>query len=122
MMVNHLTALKSQNLKEFFWATMRLTFVHKDFFAFYWKNDTTTSGQTRIRGNKLAFGTVGEVRHWQSHWNVGRDDDIFCVPSNEADQTTDFCHAYSPANNTTKFGAIPNGNGYRVNYETVSIP
>ena len=34
-----------------------------------------------------------------------------------------FCHAFSPANNTQFgiYGAIPNGNGYRVNYEVVSI-
>ena len=115
--------IEKPDLEGIFLGNNALDVVHEDFFAFYWKNDTTTSGSTRIRGKDLAFGTQGGPDTGNPTQNFGRDDDMFLCPSNVAELTTDFCHAYSPANNTQfgMFGAIPNGNGYRVNYETVSI-
>ena len=115
--------IEKPDLEGIFLGNNALDVVHEDFFAFYWKNDTSTSGSTRIRGKDLAFGTQGGPDTGNPTQNFGRDDDMFLCPSNVADLTTDFCHAYSPANNTRfgMFGAIPNGNGYRVNYETVSI-
>ena len=50
-------------------------------FAFYWKNDTTTSGGTRIRGKDLAFGTQGGSDTGNPTQNFGRDDDMFFVPA-----------------------------------------
>ena len=101
-----------------------LDVIHEDFFAFYWKKNTTTSNTSRIRGANLIFGTQGGTDTGNPTQSSADDDDMFLCPSNVADQTTDFCHAYSPANNLSfgMYGAIPNGNGYRINYETVSIP
>ena len=116
--------IEGPELEGIFLGNNALDFAHRDFFAFYWKKNTTTSGKTRIRaGNKL-HGTVGGPERGDPIGDVGSDTDAFLCPSNAADQTTDFCHAYSPANNTLfgNYGAIPNGNGYRVNYETISIP
>tara|TARA_B100001939_G_scaffold347918_1_gene371331 strand:+ start:4 stop:3930 length:3927 start_codon:yes stop_codon:yes gene_type:complete len=116
--------IEGPELEGIFLGNNALDIVHQDFFAFYWKNDTTVSGQTRIRVKNKLHGTVGEPDTGDPIGDVGEDYDVFLCPSNTADQTTDFCHAYSPANNITfgNYGAIPNGNGYRVNYETVSIP
>ena len=116
--------IEKPNLEGIFLGNNALDIVHQDFFAFYWKNDTTTSGRSRIRARDLVFGTQGDADSGDPTGYDAPDDDVFLCPSNVADQTTDFCHAYSPANNVNfgNYGAIANGNGYRVNYETVSIP
>lgn len=116
--------IEKPDLEGIFLGNNALDVVHEDFFAVYWKNDTTTSGRSRIRARDLIFGTRGSADSGDPTGYDAPDDDVFLCPSNVADQTTDFCHAYSPANNLSfgNYGAIPNGNGYRVNYETVSIP
>jgi len=111
------------DLEGIFLGNNALDIIHKDFFAFYWKRNTTVSGRSRIRAANLFYGTQGGSDSGDPSGDVASDDDVFLCPSNVADKNPDFCHAYSPANNTQfgMFGAIPNGNGYRVNYETVPI-
>ena len=111
------------DLEGIFLGNNALDVIHEDFFAFYWKRNTTVSGRSRIRASNLVHGTQGGSDAGDPSGDVASDDDMFLCPSNVADKSPDFCHAYSPANNTQfgMFGAIPNGNGYRVNYETVPI-
>jgi hypothetical protein len=111
------------DLEGIFLGNNALDAIHEDFFAFYWKRNTTVSGNSRIRAANLVHGTQGGSDSGDPSEDVASDDDMFLCPSNVADKSPDFCHAYSPANNTQfgMFGAIPNGNGYRVNYETVPI-
>jgi hypothetical protein len=112
------------DLEGIFLGNNALDVIHEDFFAFYWKKNTTTSLLgPRIKFRNKIYGTTGSPDAGDPAQFSAADDDAFLCPSSIADQTTDFCHAYSPANNTQfgMFGAIPNGNGYRVNYETVSI-
>ena len=116
--------IESPDLEGIFLGNNALDIVHQDFFAFYWKKNTTASGRTRIRAGNKVYGTVGGPDAGDPIEDASSDTDVFLCPSNVAAQSTDFCHAYSPANNVSfgNYGAIPNGNGYRVNYETVSIP
>ena len=111
------------DLEGIFLGNNALDIIHEDFFAFYWKRNTTVSGRSRIRASNLVHGTQGGSDSGDPSGDVASDDDMFLCPSNVADKSPDFCHAYSPANNTQfgMFGAIPNGSGYRVNYETVPI-
>ena len=111
------------DLEGIFLGNNALDAIHQDFFAFYWKRNSTVSGRSRIRANNLAHGTQGGADSGDPSGDAASDDDMFLCPSDESDKAPDFCHAYSPANNTQfgMYGAIPNGNGYRVNYETVTI-
>ena len=111
------------DLEGIFLGNKALDVVHEDFFAFYWKRNTTVSGRSRIRGSNLVYGTQGGPDSGDPSEDAASEDDMFMCPSNVVEKSEDFCHAYSPANNTQfgMFGAIPNGNGYRVNYETVPI-
>ena len=115
--------IASPDLEGIFLGNNALDVIHQDFFAFYWKRNTTVSTVSRIRAANLVYGTQGGSGSGDPSGDVAADDDMFLCPSNVADKSPDFCHAYSPANNTRfgMFGAIPNGNGYRVNYETVPI-
>lgn len=115
--------IASPDLEGIFLGNNALDVIHRDFFAFYWKRNTTVSGRNRIRAHNLVYGTQGGSGSGDPGEDAASDDDMFLCPSNVADKSPDFCHAYSPANNTQfgMFGAIPNGNGYRVNYETVPI-
>jgi hypothetical protein len=115
--------IANPDLEGIFLGNNALDVIHEDFFAFYWKRNTTVSGRSRIRASNLVHGTQGGSDSGDPSGDVASDDDMFLCPSNVADKSPDFCHAYSPANNTQfgVFGAIPNGNGYRVNYETVPI-
>ena len=111
------------DLEGIFLGNNALDAIHQDFFAFYWKRNSTVSGRSRIRAANLAHGTQGGADSGDPSGDAASDDDMFLCPSDESDKAPDFCHAYSPANNTQfgMYGAIPNGSGYRVNYETVSI-
>ncbi|MAZ73806.1 MAG: hypothetical protein CMC70_11750 [Flavobacteriaceae bacterium] len=112
------------DLEGIFLGNNALDVIHEDFFAFYWKKNTTTSLLgPRIKFRNKIYGTTGSPDAGDPAQFSAIDDDAFMCPSNIADNKEDFCHAYSPSNNTQfgMFAAIPNGNGYRVNYETVSI-
>lgn len=116
--------IEKPSLEGIFFGNNALDALHEDFFAVYWKRNTSISGTSRIRAANLVHGTAGGPDKGDPIKYVATDDDVFLCPSNTADQTTDFCHAYSPGNNT-EFGvyaAIPNGTGFRVNFETISIP
>ena len=115
--------IESQILKAFSLATMRSMLFMKTSLLFTGKEIHEFSGKSRIR---LAILFMEQLTHQMLETLSGNfrlDDDMFLCPSNVADKSPDFCHAYSPANNTQfgMFGAIPNGSGYRVNYETVPI-
>ena len=115
--------IEGPELEGIFLGNNALDATHEDFFTVYWKKNTTVSGQPRIRVSDRLHGTVGDVDTGDPIGDVGGDYDVFLCPSNAFDQKEDFCHAFSPANNTSfgNYGAIPNGTGYRVNYEVVSI-
>ena len=104
--------------------------IYEDFFAFYWKRNSPIPGVVdsasefnRLRLKNLLYGTAGSPSSGDPGKYSGPDDDVFLCPSNEEDKSKSFCHAFSPANSTQfgVFGAIPNGNAFRVNYEVVSI-
>ena len=105
-------------LEGIFLGNNALDAIYADFFTFYWKRDSTVADNKRIRRSDRRFG------HGDPAELSGPDSDAFLVPDNERDEAKSFCHAYSPANNIRfgVYGAIPNGTGYRVNYEVVSIP
>ena len=104
--------------------------IYEDFFAFYWKRNSPIAGVVdsasefnRLRLKNLLFGTAGSPSSGDPGKYGGPDADVFLCPSGEEDKSKSFCHAFTPANSTQfgVFGAIPNGNGFRVNYEVVSI-
>lgn len=115
--------IRKPDLEGIFLGNNALDVIHEDFFAFFWKRNSTISGKSRIRFANKVYGTINAPDAGDPTKFSALDDDVFLCPSNVADQTTDFCHAYSPANNVGfgNYAAIPNGNGYRVNYETVTI-
>jgi len=117
--------IEPPSLEGIFLGNNALDAIHKDFFAFYWKRNTTIPRKTRIRFSDIVHGTNGTLDAGDpSVFSEGEEnDDAFTCPSNDTNNSKNFCHAYSLSNNT-QFGvhaAIPNGNGYRVNYETVSV-
>ena len=105
-------------LEGIFLGNNALDAIYADFFTFYWKRDSTVADSKRIRSRDGRWGS-GDPEKFD-----GPDDDVFLVPDNERDKSKSFCHAYSPANNVQfgVYGAVPNGTGYRVNYEVISIP
>ena len=105
-------------LEGIFLGNNALDALYDDFFTFYWKRDSTVADLKRIRSRDGRWGS-GDPEKFD-----GPDDDAFLVPDNERDKSKSFCHAYSLSNNFQfgVYGAIPNGNGYRVNYEVISIP
>jgi len=118
-------------LEGIFLGNNALDALYEDFFAFYWKRNSpipdeidSASGFNRLRLKNLLYGTAGKLSSGDPGKYDGPDEDVFRCPGIEAIKSESFCHAFSPANNTQfgAFGALPNGNGYRVNYEVVSIP
>jgi len=105
-------------LEGIFLGNNALDALYDDFFTFYWKRDSTVADLKRIRSRDGRWGN-GDPEKFD-----GPDDDVFLVPDNERDKSKSFCHAYSLSNNFQfgVYGAIPNGTGYRVNYQVVSIP
>ncbi len=101
--------------------------IHQDQFAFYWRAATTTPAGPRIKGADLKYGTQGTADSGNPGVGLATDDvkteDVFLAPTNEAEQSKPFCHAYSPAN-SMEFGAyapIANGSGVKVNYKVIPI-
>ena len=119
------------DLEGIFLGNNALDALYEDFFAFFWKRNSPIQGRTgsasgfnRIRLKNLFYGTANGPGSGDPGEYSGPDDDVFLCPGDAINKSSSFCHAYSPANNTQfgVYGAIPNGNGYRVNYEVVSIP
>ena len=99
--------------------------IYSNYFAFYWKRNTTASGFSRIENQNRAFGSGGSLE--SADPNAGRfglNDDVFLCPTRAGEFEKGFCHSYTPSNNT-QFGvysSIANGNAYRVNWRVISIP
>ena len=120
------------DLEGIFLGNNALDALYEDFFAFYWKRNSpilidglteSASSFNRLRFANLFYGTAGAPSKGDPGIFGGPEDDVFTCPSNRASKSTSFCHAFSPTNNTQFgiYGPIANGNGYRVNYEVVSI-
>ena len=115
------------NLQGIFIGNSALDTIYNDFFAFYWKRNTTTSadttGATRIRTTNLVYGTRGEP-HSGDPFNPSTGDDAFLCPTSEGSEDTGFSSVHSLTSNAD-FGCyapIRNGTPYRVNWSTVPIP
>ena len=93
--------------------------LYKEFFAFYWKNDKADDESNNILNKHKRYGVRGpEIADKQAD-----DDEVFVSPPATDNDEINFCHAFSPANNT-EFGIyapIANGTGYSLNYEIVSV-
>ena len=123
------------DLEGIFLGNNALDALYEDFFAFYWKRNSNILGVgpdplvraasdfNRIRLRNRFYGTAGEPSSGDPGKYSGPDDDVFLCPDNVSNKSSSFCHAFSPTNNTQfgVYGAIPNGNAYRVNFEVVSI-
>ena len=86
-------------------------------YAFYWNQNTRING--RILAKNFAYGTRGTPSAGDTQGN----DDIFLVPTARG-KNPDFCGAFSPSSSTS-FGCyapIPNGTGYRVNFQLQPFP
>ena len=114
-------------LQGIFLGNNALDVIYKDLFAFYWKKEYKTDEDDNgliygkrdlIAGTRLDDGTSGDP-------DAGDNDEVFVCPSDTMDNDpTAFCHAYSPTNNVQfgVYGAIPNGTGYRLNYQVITVP
>ena len=120
--------IKKPELEGIFLGNNALDPLHEELFAFYWKSATTADSlegipeSSRIKGEHLKYGTQGTADSGNPSID-GDEQDILFVPTNDLEQSTSFCHAYS-LSNSSEFGAyapIANGNGIKVNYEIVPI-
>jgi hypothetical protein len=119
------------DLEGIFLGNNALDALYSDFFAFYWKRNSpmntvgvvdSASEFNRLQRRNLFYGSAGDPSQGDP-FPYATDDDVFECPSNITARSKSFCHAFSPTNNNQFgiYGAIPNGTGYRVNYEVVSI-
>ena len=120
------------DLEGIFLGNNALDVLYEDFFAFYWKRNSpilidgltrSSSGFNRLTLANLFYGTAGSPSKGDPGIYGGSGDDVFLCPDQRGSRSSSFCHAFSPTNNTQFgiYGPIANGNGYRVNYEVVSI-
>jgi len=118
-------------LEGIFLGNNALDILFNDFFAFYWKRNSpmrtdgltdSASGFNRLERRNLFYGSAGDPSKGDP-FEYALDDDVFECPSDTGAKSKSFCHAFSPTNNTQfgVYGAIPNGTGYRVNFELVPI-
>ena len=117
------TGIAAPDLQGIYLGNNALDSVYKNFFAFYWKgNSSGDPSNKRISAGDKAHGTIGGPSTGDPE-TVKGDADVFTCPTFDSDEDKAFCHAYSPANNTQfgVYGAIANGTGYRLNYRIVSI-
>jgi hypothetical protein len=113
--------IEKPDLEGVFLGNNALDVSFEDFFAFYWKKDSSTN--TRITGSDKVYGTQGSPDRGAPDVN-SKTPDVFTAPTPSNLNDTAFCHAYSPANNVQfgTYGGIANGTSYRVNYKVVSVP
>ncbi len=111
-------------LEGIFLGNNALDTVYKDFFAFYWKKGSAAGGSNRVLAGDLIEGTRGDLASGDPSTENDASAEVFVCPTNVQDLDTAFCHAYTPANNTEfgAYGAIPNGTGYRLNYQVITVP
>ena len=113
--------IKKPDLQGIFLGNNVLDSVFKDFYAFYWKRDSSADNNRRVRATDKAYGTNNGAATGDPLTTTG---EVFICPTPDGPKQVAFCHAFSPANNT-EFGVydpIANGTGYRLNYEIISIP
>jgi len=93
-----------------------------DFFAVYWKQ--ATNGKGTIKVDNIIEGTQGTLGSGDPDAPKAGKRDAFLCPTEIGSREDQFCHAYSPSNNTSfgVYGSIPNGTSYRLNYNVISIP
>lgn len=106
------------DLEGIFIGTTALDSLYANRYAFYWNRNTNVNG--RIRAKNFAYGT----RATEDAGDPQINDDVFLAPSRSAANDTVFSQSFSPSSNV-QFGcysAVPNGNGYRVNWELVPLP
>ena len=113
------------SLEGIFLGNNALDVIYKDLFAFYWKQEYKSGDngliygeQHLLAGTRLGDGASGDP-------DAGLNDEVFVCPSATIDNDPEaFCHAYSPTNNVQfgVYGAIPNGTGYRLNYQVITVP
>ena len=121
--------IEKPDLEGIYLGNNALDAIYEDFFAFYWKRNSplgdlqTSSGFNRLRAGNVVYGTAGEPELGDPEQFNGNLDDAFICPSDKSIRDKAFCHSFSLSNSAQfgMYGALPNGNGYRVNYETVSI-
>ena len=113
--------ISKPDLEGIFLGNNALDVSFEDFFAFYWKQDSSTD--FRIAGSDKAYGTQNGLASGAPDIDNGTPD-AFTAPTPGNLNDTAFCHAYSPANNTQfgTYGGIANGTSYRVNYKVISAP
>ena len=118
------SGIAKPDLEGIFLGNNALDVIYEDLFAFYWKQEYKSGengliyGEHRIAGTRLGDGASGDP-------DAGENDEVFVCPSDTIDNDPNaFCHAYSPVNNAQfgVYGAIPNGTGYRLNYQVISVP
>jgi len=117
------TGIAAPDLQGIYLGNNALDSVYKNFFAFYWKGDSSGDiANRRISAGDKAYGTIGGPSTGDPE-TVKGDADVFTCPTFNGDDDKAFCHAYSPANNTQfgVYGAMANGTSYRLNYRIVSI-
>ena len=113
--------IEKPDLQGIFLGNNVLDSVFKDFYAFYWKRDSSDDNNRRIRATDKAYGTNNGAATGDPLTTSG---EVFVCPTPDGPKQVAFCHAFSPAN-STEFGVyapIANGTGYRLNYEIISIP
>ena len=96
--------------------------LFEQFYAFYWKADSSVDKRIRVGDNQ--YGTIKGLDSGDPDARGSKKAEAFLAPTEDDMTDQAFCHAFSPANNT-QFGVyspIANGTGYRVNYRVVSIP
>lgn len=113
--------IRQPELEGIFLGNNVLDSIFEDFYAFYWKGDSSDGNNRRVRATDMIYGTNGKPETGDPSTTTG---EVFVCPVPGKEKEVAFCHAFSPANNT-EFGVydpIPNGTGYRLNYEIISIP
>ncbi len=98
--------------------------IYEDFFAFYWKKGLTEGGNNRVVAGDFIEGTRGDLASGDPSNENDANAEVFVCPTNVQDRDTAFCHAYTPVNSTEfgVYGPIPNGTGYRLNYQVITVP
>ncbi len=115
------SGIDKPDLEGIFLGNNALDQVFSDQFAFYWRQDTE-DGVKRIVGDDKRYGTKGSFDSGDPDGPKGNEE-VFLCPTRAVVKDTGFCHAFSPANNTEfgVYGAIANGNAYRLNYQAISV-
>ena len=113
------------SLEGIFLGNNALDVIYEDLFAFYWKQEYKTGENGLIYGKLHLIAGTRKGGGASGDPDAGLNDEVFVCPSNTMDNDpTAFCHAYSPTNNVQfgVYGAIPNGTGYRLNYQVITVP